>query len=488
MYFNSLEYILFLPLVTLIYFLIPKKVRYVWLLIVSYYFYMSWNAEYGLLLLASTLITYASGLLIAHFKKRNSPVLAKTVLAVCAVLNIGALVYFKYMNFIMENLSAITGAHFNSLDILLPVGISFFIFQALGYAIDCYRGDIDAEKNPLKYALFVSFFPQLVAGPIERSKNLLTQIRKPTGFDADNCKNGLKKIAWGLLLKMVIADNLAIIVNRVYANYTAYSGIIIVLATALFAFQIYCDFSGYSIIALGSAQILGFKLMRNFDSPYMATNIRNFWRRWHISLTTWFTDYLYKPLGGNRKGKTRQLINTMIVFLVSGIWHGASWTFVIWGALNGIFIVIHSLTQNFRTNVYTKLKINTDSFGHRFIAVTLNFFIVCFTWLFFRAETLSDAAGMIKHSLSTIGYKEIFSGALWQNLFQSPVEACAVLLSLALLIFTDVLRYKKVDIESTFSRQNGLFRTISYIALVLALIVFGIYGGNYETQFIYFQF
>lgn len=345
MLFNSYDFLIFFPIVTLIYFLIPHKVRCIWLLITSYYFYMCWNAKYALILLLSTTVTYISGLLIENANKiqdeKKGTKLKKTFVVLSFVINLSILFLFKYFDFAVDNINRVL-SYLNiqilepSFDIVLPVGISFYIFQALSYTVDVYRKDVKAEKNFLKYALFVSFFPQLVAGPIERSKNLIKQIHERHYFNAQRVKDGLLLMIWGGFQKIVIADRVAIVVDTVFNNFPEYGGMYIVVASILFAVQIYCDFAGYSTIAIGAAKVMGFALMENFNAPYFSTSVSEFWRRWHISLSSWFKDYLYIPLGGNRKGKLRKYINLMIVFIVSGLWHGAEWSFVIWGALNRI--------------------------------------------------------------------------------------------------------------------------------------------------------
>ena len=305
-----------------------------WLLVASYYFYMSWNAKYGLLLLFSTAVTYIGGLLVERAGKRKKQLVVFGGIAI----NLLLLFYFKYANFILENINL----YFQSvglkmrcpkLDVVLPVGISFFIFQAVGYMIDVYRKDIPAEKNFFRYALFVSFFPQLVAGPIERSGNLLQQLQKGSKFDVENARRGLLTLAYGLFMKIAVADNISNVIDPIFQTPSEYSGMALLFGVILFAFQIYCDFNGYTQMAIGSARVLGFKLNQNFDSPYMAVSVKDFWRRWHISLISWFRDYLYIPLGGSRKGKLRKQINTMIVFLCSGLWHGAAWHYVMWGGI-----------------------------------------------------------------------------------------------------------------------------------------------------------
>lgn len=341
MLFNSSQFLIFFPLVVLIYFIIPQKIKYLWLLAASYYFYMSWNAKYALLLLFSTVVTYLCGLLIEKVKRcqweeKRKTKYKKLILISGFVLSLLLLSYFKYTNFVGGLANRVfTLLHIAlkipRFDILLPVGISFYTFQALGYIMDVYRDEIYAEKNFFRYALFVSFFPQLVAGPIERSGNLLKQLSSPARFSYDRAKDGVYLMLWGFFLKIVIADRIALFVDTVYGDYMKYGGWYLVVATVLFAFQIYCDFYGYSTITMGAAWVLGVRLMENFNAPYLATSVSDFWRRWHISLTTWFRDYLYIPLGGNRKGKLRKYINKMIVFAASGLWHGSSLAYVLWG-------------------------------------------------------------------------------------------------------------------------------------------------------------
>ena len=365
MLFNSLEFLIFFPIVTLVYFLIPKKVRYLWLLGASYYFYSCWNAQYALLMATSTLITYLSGFFIEKAKTDRG---RKLSVAVSFILNLAILFYFKYFYFTMDNINMVRGLFGLSelqpkFDVILPVGISFYTFQALSYTMDVYRKEITHERNLFRYALFVSFFPQLVAGPIERSKNLLTQLRDDHKFDYNRVRYGLLVMLWGFFLKLVIADRAAILVNTVYDRYTEFGGAMLLLATVCFAIQIYCDFASYSIIAKGAARVMGFELMDNFRQPYFSTSIAEFWRRWHISLSSWFKDYLYIPLGGNRKGTVRKYFNLMVVFLVSGLWHGASWNFVIWGALHGIYQILGAVTLNTRKFCCEILNINRQT-GH----------------------------------------------------------------------------------------------------------------------------
>lgn len=305
---------------------------------------MAWNAKYGLLILFSTVVTYLTGLIIEYLKRQLNvqKIYKKVLLSICIILNMGILFYYKYINFLIVNVNAVfrklaISGKYSTFDIILPVGVSFFVFQTIGYTIDVYRDEIKAEKNFFRYALFVSFFPQLVAGPIERSKNLLAQLRKSEEYNVENIRIGLLTMVFGIVMKVVVADNIAAVIDPVFLTPDNYSGMMLLFATILFAFQIYCDFNGYTQIAIGSARVLGINLNQNFNVPYMGQSIKDFWRRWHISLTSWFTDYLYIPLGGNKKGRIRKQINTMIVFICSGLWHGAAWHYVIWGGHEWFF-------------------------------------------------------------------------------------------------------------------------------------------------------
>lgn len=494
MLFNSLEFIVFFPVVTLIYFLIPHKFRYIWLLAASYYFYMCWNPTYALLMLTSTIITYASGYAIKAGEKLNSVKIKKLSVAVSFTLNLAILFFFKYFNFLIETINGIIKSSGYELvtpgfDLLLPVGISFYTFQALSYTMDVYRNDVEHEKNFLKYALFVSFFPQLVAGPIERSSNLIHQISERHYFDTKRVARGLMLMLWGFFQKLVIADRAAYFVNTVYNNPSApeSSGLIVFLATLLFAFQIYCDFSSYTDIARGAAEVMGFSLMKNFETPYFSQSVAEFWRRWHISLSTWFRDYLYIPLGGNRKGKARKYINLMIVFLVSGLWHGANWTFVIWGGLNGIYQVAGELTSDLRKKVSAKLN-NKPNFSSMFLKMTVTFCLVGFSWIFFRANSIADAFTLIGNLFDEFNPWVLTDGTLF-GLGLDRADMFVLLMALFVLLVVSIAKYKKIEIREFICKQGIWFRYAIYLTAVFTVLIFGIYGSNYDSsQFIYFQF
>lgn len=337
MLFNSLSFLVFFPIVFLIYYALPGKVKWVWLLVTSYYFYMCWNVKYTLLLLFTTVSTYVIAIILGKAQKldgKRKSLIKKGSIAAVLTINLSILAIFKYGNFVIYNINRFSGHEFRTLDLMLPVGISFYTFQAIGYVIDVYREEIEPERNLGKYALFISFFPQLVAGPIERSKNLLSQLYQEHKFDYERARSGILLIAWGLFQKIVIADRAAILVNSAFENYESYMGAQLMFAAFCFAIQIYCDFGGYSNIAIGSAEMLGIKLMDNFRQPYFSLSIKEFWSRWHISLSSWFRDYVYIPLGGNRCSKLRKYFNLMCTMLLSGLWHGASWAYISWGGVS----------------------------------------------------------------------------------------------------------------------------------------------------------
>lgn len=489
MLFNSFSFLYFFPIVVVLYFIFPKKIKWFWLLTTSYYFYMSWNPKYAFLILTSTVITYLSGIYIekaVKYGKGNK----KVFVALSFISNLAILVGFKYFNFLNENFAIVSDSlgfdwGVSNLNILLPVGISFYTFQALSYTMDVYRGKINATHHFGKYALFVSFFPQLVAGPIEKSEHLLPQFDKDHKFDYNRIKDGLILMAWGFFKKMVIADRLAILVNTVYGNPSNYVGFELIIATLFFAVQILCDFSGYTDIAIGAAKVLGYDLMKNFDRPYFSKSIPEFWRRWHISLGGWFRDYLYFPLGGSRVSKWKKYRNIMIVFMVSGIWHGASWNFLIWGFLHGIYQIIDlAITPHIdRLNNY--LQVSTNSFVYRLYKVLLTFTLVAIAWVFFRANTLADGTYIIKNIFvfnpEVIIEGDIYKlGLVWRE-FKIAIIAIMVLFAANLL-------ERKYHLLNLLRRQHLIIRWIFYIILILYILIYGVYGSDEKASFIYFQF
>ncbi|MGN0967308.1 MAG: MBOAT family O-acyltransferase [Candidatus Coprovivens sp.] len=480
MNFTSLQYMIFFVIACVVYFLLNKKVRNYWLLICSYYFYMCWNPKYALLMLFSTFITYLSGILIGKSKTTKQK---KICVALSFIINLGILFLFKYYGFILDSLNAILNPLFSltipkTLDLLLPIGISFYTFQALSYTMDVYRKDVKIEKNFFKYALFVSFFPQLVAGPIEKSKDLLDQFNHEHKFNWDNLHKGLLLIAIGFFYKLVIADRAAIVVNQIYnnlGNYTNGGGLYLIIATVLFAIQIYFDFNAYSTIAKGSAKVLGYELSTNFNKPYISTSIKDFWKRWHISLTSWFREYLYFPLGGSRKGFVRTQINILIVFLVSGMWHGAAWTFFIWGLLHAIYQIIENIIAKYK-------KPTKNTLPKTIIKMITTFILVTFAWIFFRANTVSDA-------FTIIGNLFDFGMVIDLSLLGTTILELIILLVSFLIVYILELLSTKYDISKIFYERNIIIRWIFYYILIFTIIIFGIYGPGFDaTEFIYFQF
>ena len=501
MLFNSFDFLIFFPIVALIYFLVPGKIKNLWLLLSSYYFYMCWNVKYTLLIFMSTAVTYLSGLLMekvsASAADASQKRLRRKCIVFCSLLfNLGILFFFKYadyVNFFTQLLNRLlTAAHiavrFPSFHYLLPVGISFYTFQALGYTLDVYREKIPAEKNFIRYALFVSFFPQLVAGPIERSDRLLTQFYAPRKFDFERARDGLFLIVWGFFLKIVLADRIAVFVDTVYGDYATYPGCFLIVATVLFAVQIYCDFNGYSMIAVGTAEILGFSLMDNFNAPYFAVSIAEFWRRWHISLTSWFKDYLYIPLGGNRRGKLRKYGNQLFTFLVSGLWHGASPTFCIWGGLNGIYQIFGEVLLPVRTAALKLFHLHENSFGHKLARLFLTFCMVDFSWIFFRADSCRSAFAIICSMLSVHNPWILFDGSVYQCGLDDK-NFRLMLLCIILLIFADFCKYRKISVRSFVLRQDYWFRCLFISLSMIGVLIFGKWGPNFNAaNFIYFQF
>lgn len=495
MAFNSMTFLVFFPVVLIIYFAIPKKIRYIWLLVASYFFYANWNPIYLSLIIISTLATYVAALLVDKF--RGNKLLMRISLLGCLLINLGLLIYFKYTNFLVHIINSIfirVGYHHfvPSFDIVLPVGISFFTFQAIGYTIDVYRKEVPVEKNILRYALFVSFFPQLVAGPIERSKTLLGQISNNINnskWDYDRGTSGLITMLWGFFMKIVIADRVAVLVDYVFGHYNSFGLIELLMGAVLFSVQIYCDFAGYSFIAIGAARVLGFELMENFNTPYFAVSVADFWHRWHISLSTWFRDYLYIPLGGNRTGKFRQYVNIVITFGVSGLWHGANWTYVIWGLIHGIAQVIEREVQILTQVVYNKYEIKVSTVGYKIWQMVRTFIIVDLAWIFFRADSIRDAIGYLSRMIDNRNWAMIFDGSIYQ-LGLDIREWNILLLALMILLIVDILKYKTgQNIEKLLSKQWLPARWFALLFLISYVIIFGCYGADFDsTNFLYFQF
>lgn len=494
MAFHSFQYLIFFLIVYIIYIVLPKKSRYIWLLAASYFFYYCADARYVPLLLGITLLAWLSGLGIGQAQRRSKTTLAKRLFVLTITIDLGILCYFKYTGFLLDNLKHITALFQTNIltaagNLLPPLGISFILFQSISYTIDVYKQAVPAERNILKFAFYLAFFPKLISGPIERARTILEQLRSPVCLHLSDLKEGLSLILIGLFLKLVLSDNIAVVINPVFASWQDYSGLQIALAIVLFAFQIYGDFGGYSYIALGSARILGFHLSNNFNAPYHSESVSEFWTRWHITLNDWLRDYLYIPLGGNRRGTFRKYVNTMIVFLLSGLWHGAEWTFVIWGGLNGLYIIAENLIKKIHKKSRRHKPPAADRFSTHLRRRVITFLLVDFAWLFFCMPDLSSALGMIRHAVTQPGIRELFNFG-FLTLFPDIKTFAVIMLSLLILLWIDTIIYReKVSYTTFFFKQSSAFRWLISIAALCMIIFFGVYGDTYEqTQFIYFQF
>lgn len=483
MLFNSFDFLLFFPVVTVLFYLLKHKYRWMLLLAASCYFYMYFIPVYILILFVTIIVDYYAGILI---ESEDRPKQRKLFLLASIIANVGILAIFKYYNFFLDNINYV-GTYFNGhptaircLGIALPIGLSFHTFQAMSYTFEVYYGRQKAERKFGYYALYVMFYPQLVAGPIERPQNVLHQFHEEKKYKYENVRDGLLLMIWGFFKKIVVADNISVMVDLAYAKPEQQSGLTLLLATYLFAIQIYCDFSGYSDIAIGAAKTMGYNLMENFRTPYMSTSIKEFWNRWHISLSTWFKDYVYIPLGGNRVKLPRVTLNIMIVFMLSGIWHGANWNFLIWGFLHGIYLIIalqkDKLFESFnvRENAVTKA-----------INMFVTFHLVLFAWIFFRAATFTEASTIIQSIVQTkFGLQHLIDSL---DVFSIGKKNIGRTLFLFALVATFALIDPKMDkiIKNKIIIKNYVHKYIIYSLVVSAIILFGYFG---DINFIYFQF
>lgn len=479
MLFNSLEFAIFLPIVFILYwFVINKNLKQqnFLLLIVSYLFYGWWDWRFLSLIIFSSFIDYFVGIALSKQPDKKK---ARVLLFISVFVNIGFLAVFKYFNFFIDNfISAFTffGLQINktTLNIILPVGISFYTFQTISYTIDVYRKKINPTTDIIAFFAFVAFFPQLVAGPIERAVNLLPQFYKKRKFEYLKAIDGMRQILWGLFKKIVIADTAAIYVNDVFAHYSDYSGGTLILGAVFFAFQIYGDFSGYSDIAIGTARLFGFNLMRNFAFPYFSRDIAEFWRRWHISLSTWFRDYVYIPLGGSRSSWRIKIRNTFIIFIVSGFWHGANWTFIVWGTLNAIYFLPYILLKKNRKNMDIVAEGKVLPSLKEIFQISFTFFMTTFAWIFFRAENISHALDYLKHiTFNTFSNHNFLSPKLITVFF------------IAIFILVEWLqRENQHALEFTNVKFPKILRWGIYYSIIIAIYLF----GGVQKSFIYFQF
>ena len=489
MLFNSFAFLVFFIIVTPVYFLLPHKYRWVWLLAASCYFYMAFVPVYILILGGTIVIDYFAGIWISKSEGRKR----KLFLVLSLITNIGVLAFFKYFNFLNENLGFLLhGAGYQNpipfLSIILPIGLSFHTFQAMSYTIEVYRGNQQIERHFGIYALYVMFYPQLVAGPIERPQNMLHQFHEKHEFDYERLKSGIALMMWGLFKKMVIADRLGLFVNQVYDSPHGYQGISLIVATFFFAFQIYCDFSGYSDIALGAARTMGFKLMLNFNYPFISTTIGEYWRRWHISLSTWFNDYIFTPITVAKRDWAQYAIYyaLLVTFFISGLWHGAAWTFVIWGCLHGIAIIFEIVFRKQRK----KLSKAIPSYIYFPLSRIIVFCYLCFAWIFFRANTVSDAFYVISHFFVNIGtqFSQILSNNETRNALLYLGQGQGVfILSIVLIIFLEIIQkiLRTTNIADWVYQRPKLIRYCFYYIMIFSILALGIYS---KARFIYFQF
>jgi alginate O-acetyltransferase complex protein AlgI len=484
MLFNSLHFLFFFIVVTALYFTLPYRYRWMLLLISSCYFYMAFVPIYILILGFTIVIDYFAGIYI----DKSTGSRRKLYLIFSLIGNIGVLAVFKYYNFINDNFTfLLKGFALDNpiphLSILLPIGLSFHTFQAMSYTIEVYRGHYKPERNFGIYSLYVMFYPQLVAGPIERPQNLLHQFREKYNFDYERVTDGLRLMAWGLFKKAVIADRLAVVVDNVYNHPYSHNSLSFIIATVFFAFQIFCDFSGYSDMAIGAARVMGFKLMTNFNKPYQAKSIHEFWSRWHISLSTWFRDYFYIALGGNRVTIPRWYLNLFIVFLVSGLWHGANWTFVIWGALHGFYLVFALVSNKLREKINQRLYLNKI----HFLPSLTTFILVSFAWIFFRADSVDKAFYIVSKTFT--GIPGIFKSVMnHQPVLQYlGVSNANLIFSFFLIIFLELWHHfqNKIDFAKALKEKPIYVRWAVYYAVIIAILFLGVFENR---QFIYFQF
>lgn len=501
MVFNSVEFLIFFPIVLFLYFVLPQRFRWVMLLVASYYFYVSWNFELIWLILFTTVISYVSSILIGRLKEKypngEKRGTERFFLVLTLVVSLGVLFFFKYFNFLSDSVTGLLNlfraedkASF-ALDLILPVGISFYTFQTLSYVIDVYRGSVKPERHFGYYALYVSFFPQLVAGPIERPENLIPQLHEKHRFEWSNAIPGLRKMLVGFFKKVVVADLLATYVNSVYNSPEMATGFGVVTATVLFAFQIYCDFAGYTDIAIGCSEIMGIRLMQNFNRPYISESIQEFWRRWHISLSSWFKDYIYFPLGGSRCKLWRNLLNICIVFFVSGLWHGAAWTYVLWGVLHGLYQVIGKLTKKPRDKLWQAVRIDPAGRLVRGIRRFNTFVLVCFAWIFFRANSFSDLGVLLSSLFTEWEFSLSYFGDTLSDMGLGLTAILTTVLSLLVMRQMDITELSAETAISADSRDGGrAAATARYVyavwAIVLAWLLLLL--GDGASSFIYFQF
>jgi len=463
MLFNSIPFIIFFPIVVLMYYLIPTKIRYVWLLVCSYFFYMTQSSSFVLFLIISTLTTYLAGILLYKCEKSA---LKNLIVAFTFSLNIGFIVFFKYTNFFMDLIGS--DKHFN---LIVPIGISFYTLQALSYVMDCYRKKMEPEYNLLRYALYVSFFLTLLSGPINRGRDLLPELKCNKSLDLDEVKRGLQKMLWGYFLKLVIAARLTILVDTAYMNADGFSGSSLLLAAICYLFMLYCDFQGYSSIAIGGGRILGIKMNENFLQPFYSTSMGELWRRWHVSLSTWLKEYVYFCLGGNRKGNVRKYINMLVIFLISGLWHGANYTFFVWGILNGFFLIMGNVLIDYREIIAQKTGYYRHDRLRRVLQRIGVYILYAFTMIFFASDSLGQALYIIKSIVLRFDVMSIFRGEIFSLGLGVANLAFAILMAVFVMVVDGYCYKYSCDVAALLERIPTVIRWAAYIGLV-TLIVF----------------
>lgn len=492
MVFNSFSFWVLFPLIFILYWLIPtrlKTAKKVYMVAVSYLFYMLWEPAWALILLGVTLVTYFGALWLPAADGRRRTAMG----AVLTVLGLSVLLVFKYYNFVNDSVSGLLTLmdidfRLPGLNWMIPIGISFFSFQAVGYFLDVYYRRIAAERSLLDYTLFVCFFPQITSGPISKASELLPQLADPRPFDYSRAVSGLRWILWGMFLKTVVADQLGLTVDAIYKDYQYYNGATLALACVYFTIQIYADFAGYSYMAMGIARTLGIDVINNFRQPYFSESISDFWRRWHISLSRWLKDYVYIPLGGNRKGKVRSYLNIMVTFAVSGLWHGASWAFLAWGMLNGVYQVAGDMLKPARQKIIRTLGLHEDSLAHRMLRMLITYLLICISWVLFRSNGLRASVDIFRSIAQGGNLHVLFDGSLY-TLGLTQKDFAVLLISIVLLLAADIFKYRGVALRDTILRQDVWARCLVVALCTVLILLFGMWGASHTAaSFLYFQF
>jgi alginate O-acetyltransferase complex protein AlgI len=497
MQFVSMEFLIFFLISILVFCILPARLRPFSLLVSNLFFYMSWSYKFTVVLLVVSFLAWIAGLIIERVKYTN-----KAVFVLCILMVASALFYFKYYNFtvrVFQNIGIVSSAGVGSFlkekNIIIPIGISFYTIQLIGYMADVYKHKIKAEHNYFWFLLFASFFPILLSGPIERAGHLLPQMHAVTKktrseiLQPERIRDGSILMIWGVFLKLVVAERLSIFVDSVFSEYYMCGSVMLILAAIGYTLQIYCDFSSYSLIAFGAAKVLDFRITENFNAPYFSVSVTDFWRKWHVSFSTWLKDYIYIPLGGNRKGKLRKYLNILLTFTVSGLWHGAGWTYIFWGFLHGIYLIVENLLRPSAHRIRSVFKIRTDSFGCLFCRRIVTFLLVSFAWIFFRAESIHQAFFYIRRIFRQYD-AWVLSGDQIFNYGLKAGEIGILAAGLLLLLFVDEVRMRKGQMLDTWlSSQWTGFRLLFVLFIAVSSVLFGIYGpGFHSGEFIYMKF